>query len=62
MFFFFKGSGFIGFEGVVLHLRLAGLRHKLIYASESNKILRDRIAHLYSPEIISDDAERPISR
>ena len=42
------------------HLRLAGLAHKLVYASESQPALKNRIEALYKPTTSTDDATDPM--
>ena len=40
--------------------RQARLRHKLVYASESDRHLRQRIQDIHDPPILCDDAMDPI--
>ena len=39
----------------LLALRLAGLRHRLVYASEWDPALHDRIKKIHNPDCLVDD-------
>ena len=46
--------------GNMLCLRLAGLKHQLVYASECHHALRKRIKRIHDPTTLLDDATDPI--
>ena len=54
-----RSEAYVCFPGD--HMRLAGFKSKLIFASEFDKALRDRIAAVHSPVILSDDAHKTVS-